>query len=168
MGTTLLQVMVVADALGCLASLGDSRAGAISLVGLSAVFCGLLLLFAFMRLLTYVTGLIEARNAVPVEPSRVIGKAWEHLEDQEEEESLPEIQIRSPLSLPASHLAVALLARSLFKVDKFPIGEEVVVVVDGAPLTVELVGVGLACTAKVNGRKVIFYREHTAGTKVKA
>jgi hypothetical protein len=168
MGLSLLNLTLLADAGSLMARLAENRAGAISLVGLSAVFCGLLLLFSFMRLLTYVTGLMEARSAAPVEPAGVVAKAWEHLDGSEDEDVLPEIQLRSPLSLPASHLAVALVARSLFKVGKFPIGEEVVVVVDGTPLTVELVGVGLGCTAIVNGRKVIFYREHTAGARAKA
>jgi hypothetical protein len=167
MGFSLLNLTLLADSGGFLARLSENRAGAISLVGLSAVFCGLLLLFSFMRLLTYITGLLEARSAAPVEPSRVIAKAWEHIDEDGDEATLPELPLCSPLSLPASHFAVAMVARSLFKVDKFPLGEEVAMTVDGAQLTVELVAVGLACTAIVNGRKVIFYRERTAGVRAR-
>lgn len=167
MGATVHDALVLADAnSGWLANLIESRAGAITLVGVSAVFCGLLLLMGFMRLLALLAGV--RKPAVVADVSEVRGElVAETRESAVEEEELPEMPVAGPLSVPTASLAAAQVARTLFKTGRFPIGEAVEVIVDGRSHQVELVTVGLATTALVDDFKIVFYRARIAGKKAR-
>ncbi len=158
MATHLLNLLLVADqSQGLLSNLSDARAGAISLVGLTAVFAGLLLI---MLGLAYATRSKEMPAAAP--PPEAREPQPEATPEPVAEEPFVAPVLVGPLSLPAAALAAFHVARSLFEGGRFPLGEERTVTVDGRTHAVELVSVGLATVALVDGTRVVFYRTRVA------
>jgi Na+-transporting methylmalonyl-CoA/oxaloacetate decarboxylase gamma subunit len=161
MATHLLNLLLVADqSQGLLSNLSDARAGAISLVGLTAVFAGLLLIMLFMHGLAYATRSKEMPAAAP--PPEAREPQPEATPEPVAEEPFVAPVLVGPLSLPAAALAAVHVARSLFEGGRFPLGEERTVTVDGRTHAVELVSVGLATVALVDGTRVVFYRTRVA------
>ncbi len=167
MASLLAYMLTLAEAnSGGTSALLENRAGAISLVGILAVFVGLFLLMGFMRVLAFATGYrrpVPDSEAVPATNEEVGEPVVPELVE-EDGELLPEPPVTKPLLVSAADLAAVQVARTLYGIGKFPVGREVEVLVDEEPKLVKLVAVGVATTAFVNGHKVIFYRSRTAGT----
>ncbi len=172
MAVILSELLVLANAgSGWLDVLFESRAPVLSLVGLSAVFAGLVLLYVYMRLLAFFAGgqwsvFVRSMLHRP-KPVEVVDEAEAEVVEGAEEDELERAALTGPLLLRAADLAVAQVVRTLYRAGKFPLGEEREVSVDGKVQTVKLVTVGMATTAVVNDRKVVFYRSHTAGSAAK-
>jgi hypothetical protein len=143
----------------------DARAGVISLVGLLAVFVGLMMLWGFMRLLAKFVA--DKPEAAPVAPAVAASLDPDEVSPEpvaEPEEVLPEVPLTGPLSLPAASLVAAQIALSRYEAGKAVLGQEILVTVNGLSQRVRLLSVGLATTAIVNDRKVVFYRARTVGS----